>query len=485
MQVLVVQLTPQLVDLVVAVQRPVGVGQDRVVVERAVEQACGLQLRGRLVLLTETVRGQTGELVGEGQVRDLAEHRLHHPPSVGIAPTIEGVRRGGQAFLVAAQTARRRRDPGKILGDLRGQLATHRRANGQGRVPASASASAWTLARWRPSRHCVTGRRRPSAPSPTAAGRRGLGSPSGRGARRARTSAARCSAVVSGRSARLGATREDRSPVGRRAPDPDYDPADPPARPQHHAAADRRTRTDVSCSTSPAADRRVTTGGDAPGRSANQRRAWPPGVGPTAGRVLDRPALDPPLDERGRRSPTCCWTQRSGGGRSTARLQTDRCARRSGRSGVGPGDDRPDHRRSHPDRRRARRRTWLEPRGAPVPLRRGGRPADGAPSDAVRWRVGEGHHPASGARPRRGPPSAGGWGRRRAAGMTEEVTDSPARVHGRRGKTTNARSPAGRAFDTRAPGGDLLSQGVYPQVPSALAVLTSVFGMGTGVTLPL
>ena len=34
-------------------------------------------------------------------------------------------------------------------------------------------------------------------------------------------------------------------------------------------------------------------------------------------------------------------------------------------------------------------------------------------------------------------------------------------------------------------GGDLLSQGVYPQVPSALAVLTSVFGMGTGVSLPL
>lgn len=30
-------------------------------------------------------------------------------------------------------------------------------------------------------------------------------------------------------------------------------------------------------------------------------------------------------------------------------------------------------------------------------------------------------------------------------------------------------------------GGDLLSQGVSPQVPSALAVLTAVFGMGTGV----
>ncbi len=34
------------------------------------------------------------------------------------------------------------------------------------------------------------------------------------------------------------------------------------------------------------------------------------------------------------------------------------------------------------------------------------------------------------------------------------------------------------------PGSVLLSQGVSPQVPSALAGLTSVFGMGTGVTLP-
>ena len=33
-------------------------------------------------------------------------------------------------------------------------------------------------------------------------------------------------------------------------------------------------------------------------------------------------------------------------------------------------------------------------------------------------------------------------------------------------------------------GDDLLSQGVSPQVPSALAGLTSVFGMGTGVSPP-
>ena len=37
---------------------------------------------------------------------------------------------------------------------------------------------------------------------------------------------------------------------------------------------------------------------------------------------------------------------------------------------------------------------------------------------------------------------------------------------------------------TRNPGGDLLSQGATPQVPSARAVFTSVFGMGTGVSPP-
>ena len=38
---------------------------------------------------------------------------------------------------------------------------------------------------------------------------------------------------------------------------------------------------------------------------------------------------------------------------------------------------------------------------------------------------------------------------------------------------------------SRYSGGDLLSQGATPQVPSAHAGLTSVFGMGTGVTPPL
>ncbi len=37
----------------------------------------------------------------------------------------------------------------------------------------------------------------------------------------------------------------------------------------------------------------------------------------------------------------------------------------------------------------------------------------------------------------------------------------------------------------RNPGSDLLSQGASPQVPSARAGLTAVFGMGTGVSPPL
>ena len=49
---------------------------------------------------------------------------------------------------------------------------------------------------------------------------------------------------------------------------------------------------------------------------------------------------------------------------------------------------------------------------------------------------------------------------------------------------TRRRPPRTGAFFKKS-GGDLLSQGDSPQVPSALVGLTSVFGMGTGVTPPL
>ncbi len=45
--------------------------------------------------------------------------------------------------------------------------------------------------------------------------------------------------------------------------------------------------------------------------------------------------------------------------------------------------------------------------------------------------------------------------------------------------------PTRRSTGQKMPGGDLLSQGREPQVPSALAGFTSVFGMGTGGSRPL
>ena len=48
----------------------------------------------------------------------------------------------------------------------------------------------------------------------------------------------------------------------------------------------------------------------------------------------------------------------------------------------------------------------------------------------------------------------------------------------------NATNAPEGAFVLEKSGGVLLSQGVYPQVPSARAGLTAVFGMGTGVTPP-
>ena len=55
------------------------------------------------------------------------------------------------------------------------------------------------------------------------------------------------------------------------------------------------------------------------------------------------------------------------------------------------------------------------------------------------------------------------------------------RLRGRAAESPIEKSPA-FAGDLLESGGDLLSRAVTSQVPSALKGLTSVFGMGTGVT---
>jgi hypothetical protein len=51
-----------------------------------------------------------------------------------------------------------------------------------------------------------------------------------------------------------------------------------------------------------------------------------------------------------------------------------------------------------------------------------------------------------------------------------------------RHSTKTKKQPPKRAVSSHLPGDVLLSQGEIPQLPSALKSLTSVFGMGTGVT---
>src|SRR5256885_1038814 len=74
----------------------------------------------------------------------------------------------------------------------------------------------------------------------------------------------------------------------------------------------------------------------------------------------------------------------------------------------------------------------------------------------------------------------------RSAGAAEDRGEGrPWPDSTRRRRGGRERSPLAGASRESYSGGDLLSQGVAPQVPSALAGLTSVFGMGTGVTPPL
>ena len=79
-----------------------------------------------------------------------------------------------------------------------------------------------------------------------------------------------------------------------------------------------------------------------------------------------------------------------------------------------------------------------------------------------------------------------GIGQSMLARRAYSPSETPPNGHPLSNRGENDEHPrTGRGCSSDKFGDDLLSQGVYPQVPSALAVLTSVFGMGTGVTLPV
>ena len=124
-------------------------------------------------------------------------------------------------------------------------------------------------------------------------------------------------------------------------------------------------------------------------------------------------------------------------------------------------------------------------RPEPVPVRRSPVPEEARPPESG-LDVGRRPRSLSPARPSR--PWAGGRGgrpvlsrrgRRSSPGEGAMIGTSldPDATKARR-----RRSGPGPRVET---GGVLLSQGVYPQVPSALTIFTSVFGMGTGVSSSL
>ena len=89
-------------------------------------------------------------------------------------------------------------------------------------------------------------------------------------------------------------------------------------------------------------------------------------------------------------------------------------------------------------------------------------------------------------RPRRkGGPHGGAKNQRNQDGPCETTYRLRGDAHGRWSRAKTKKGPLSGPLLTEKSGGVLLSQGISPQVPSALVGLTSVFGMGTGVTPPL
>lgn len=205
-------------------------------------------------------------------------------------------------------------------------------------------------------------------------------------------------------------------------------------------------------------------------------------------RSVRRPSVRPPSDRRG-------WLRPPAAPRSSERVLPARPAPRPAPpprpAPLPPGRDEPDRPEGDepaPPRPRPElepgpeRALELLPRGpaADRPPRLPSRGLERASEGGIGQSCGRARRCAP--RPRRGRPSGDGGdtlpadaGRRRPS-----ICGTPVQGVGKRRRA----EPYGSALREKS-GGVLLSQGRSSQVPSALEGLTSVFGMGTGVTPPL
>ena len=104
-------LAPRGVDRRPPLERPVAVGQHGQQRRVGVQLARLLERSRRLPPAPGAVGGETVQLVPGGELRELADHRRHHPPRVVVAFAVECRRRRRQALGQALGASRDRRSP--------------------------------------------------------------------------------------------------------------------------------------------------------------------------------------------------------------------------------------------------------------------------------------------------------------------------------------------------------------------------------------
>ena len=190
-------------------------------------------------------------------------------------------------------------------------------------------------------------------------------------------------------------------------------------------------------------------------------------------------------------APAASRLRRAGAAALGARRSRRWAIRHSGTLPEGPADQceaprrRPATARPAPGGRTRRCRLGGRVRARRQLVVRAAKPAGGQPLRPAMLRGGPRCTEPSPAQSRRSgaagcrPDDLVGRRRRPPVSHVAERNRAPRPAGTRRSAPTEV-----RALLQEQSGGVLLSQGVYPQVPSALAGLTAVFGMGTGVTPP-
>ena len=121
----------------IAPKGPVAIGQHSMMLDRIRELTSHLEFGGGFAPLTHSIQSKPGNLVGEGEIRKVPQHGLHHATSVGKATTVERVGRARQALLITSLSCRWS-SVSEIFGHLRRKI--HRLApTSLGRCLASCS----------------------------------------------------------------------------------------------------------------------------------------------------------------------------------------------------------------------------------------------------------------------------------------------------------------------------------------------------------